>query len=307
MKILNNNNLSGPHVRAAEASASSHPPRKNQRSVTQLTKAPRQLLLERRHWDDLEQDATELLKPMIGTAWHAWLAKFVKEGDLSEHFSMHPVKNGWELTGTCDLLEKDTMTLVDHKTSSIFGYLLGQKFEHVAQLNIYRWLLEKEGFEIKKLKNDFTFTDHKWREALRDPNYPQACSIGVDVPMWTMEKTEAYINERMELHAAQEKLADDDLLHCTRDEMWQHDESWAVKKNGGKRALNGSVSKTEAEAVNFWKSQKGEGKGHFVEYRPGERVKCDMYCVAGKSGLCNQWNDFKKAEALKKAEAEKDG
>jgi len=301
MRIVNSHNLPAPIVRAAEASVNSHPPKPKTRSATRLVSAPRIYQLMKRHWDDLEQDAVDLLKPMIGTAWHAHLAKYGK-GMVEEFLSAEI--DGWTLEGRFDLYDPETGTLTDYKTASVFSFLLGEKEEYTAQLNCYRWLLEKDGNEVKKLELAYTFTDWQWRKNVSE-DYPDAPAKVVTVDMWDMVKTETYIKERFAIHKFSETLADETLPLCTDKEMWAKPEKWAVMKVGRKSALPGSLSNTEGEAVAY-KFKHKDQKGLSVQHRPGERTRCERFCVLAKNDKCSQWREYLEAKSAKPQNATQD-
>ena len=260
------------------------------RSITQLVSAPRAYQLQKRHFDEITVDVTDLLKPMIGTAMHEHLAKFTVEGEVSER-RLYMELEGMMITGQPDLFIPEKMELIDYKTASVFSYLLGEKNDYIAQVNCYRYLIEQSGTYqedcIESLKLAFIFTDWQWRKGARDDNYPEACANNADVELWSEKKTREYILERISLHKAAEDMSDAELVECTDEEVWRRKETWAVKKNGGVNALRGSVSDSKEQAEAYW-TQKGK-TGFFVEHRPGETVKCDRFCNAAP--FCSQKNN----------------
>jgi len=262
----------------------SHPRKDKTISVTRLVGSPRILQLTYRHWDCLEQDVVDILKPMIGTAWHAHMAKFAGKEMIIETFLSAKIED-WTLNGRFDLYNPKTKTLTDYKTSSVFGYLLGEKAEYTAQLNCYRYLLEKNNYPVKHLELAYTFTDWQWRKNVSE-DYPDAPAKVVPVEMWSMEAAEVYINERIFLHMRAEGLNDDSLPECTDEEMWSKPDTWAVKKPGRKTALR--VLHSEEEAREWI----GDQKGLTVEHRPGERTRCERFCVLSKCGKCSQHNEY---------------
>jgi len=288
MKITNKAGLPSAMVKAAEDSINSHPHKDKTISVTRLVGSPRILQLTRRHWDDLEQEAVDLLKPMIGTAWHAHMAKYTDKKMLSEYFLTTEIDD-WIVTGQLDMFDPKTKTLTDYKTSSVFGYLLGEKAEYTAQLNCYRYLLEKNGYKVKHLELAYTFTDWQWRKNVSE-DYPDAPAKTVAVELWTTDYIETYISARIDLHKQAESVDEDSLPECTADEMWEKEDTWAVKKVGRKSALR--VLKSEGEAT-AWKFDQHDQKGLSIEQRFGERTKCERFCVLSKNGVCSQWIEYK--------------
>jgi len=287
MNITNKHSLPEPILRAAEDSINSHPPRDKSRSVTQLISSPRIYQLNKRHWDDLEQDVTDIIKPMIGTAWHSHLEGFGSDDDVVE-WKVQTMVGDWCITGTIDLYNKKTKTITDYKTASVFSYLLGEKKDYIAQINLYRYLLERstpKPESVSALQLAYTFTDWQWRKNVSD-DYPDAPAKVVPIEMWSMEDTEKFIRERLELHKAAEEVDDGSLPECTDEEMWAKAETFAVKKPGRKTALRVLSSRTEAED---WI---GTQNGLTVEHRPGERTRCERFCILSKNNKCSQWAKF---------------
>jgi hypothetical protein len=87
---------------------------------------------------------------------------------------------------------------------------------------------------------------------------------------------------------------DDEIPSCNPEERWDKATKYAVKKEGRKTAIRLLDDKKAAE------SMAGElGKGHYVEPRPGESVKCQSFCLC--CNFCNYYQDCVKAVDDKKA------
>jgi hypothetical protein len=74
--------------------------------------------------------------------------------------------------------------------------------------------------------------------------------------------------------ALQEKLPDDELEPCSHEARWHKPDTWAVVKNGNKRATKVLNSEGAAEG---YMDQLKEGAYH-IEYREGEDTRCQSYC-----------------------------
>jgi hypothetical protein len=77
----------------------------------------------------------------------------------------------------------------------------------------------------------------------------------------------------------------DDLPLCTEEEMWEKKTTYAVMKNGGKRAKK--VFDVKEDAIEFLSQQKDV---HYVETREGERTRCAKFCQV--SEYCNQYQQY---------------
>lgn len=70
------------------------------------------------------------------------------------------------------------------------------------------------------------------------------------------------------------------IPECSAEERWQKKDVYAVKKEGRKSAVKLFDTQKEAEEriVEL-------GKGHYLEIRRGESMKCKNYCLCAK--FCN--------------------
>ena len=101
----------------------------------------------------------------------------------------------------------------------------------------------------------------------------------IDVPVWTMEETERYAAERVGLHKQAEQ---GDEIECTEEERWYSGTTYALMKDGGKRAKK--VASTVAELGDI-------PDGHYVEERPGVSRRCEGYCEVAP--FCKQYQAIK--------------
>src|SRR3990167_726063 len=116
-------------------------------SVTGLIKPPRIRLLEKRHKEEIVEDVSEHIWRLLGQSVHSVLER----ADTFNHFSEERMVAdvlGWQVSGQPDLLDPDGI-LSDYKVTSVYSFLLGDKPEWQAQLNLYVWLYRKHGWEAK--------------------------------------------------------------------------------------------------------------------------------------------------------------
>jgi hypothetical protein len=109
--------------------------------------------------------------------------------------------------------------------------------------------------------------------------------------MWTFDRTEAFIKERVEMHRDSKVSADwgEELPPCTDEERWVRATTYAVKKDGRKTAIR--VFDTQDEADALLKEMPEKDKG-FIEIRKGEAVRCTgNFC--GVSQWCSQFQNQK--------------
>ena len=279
MEYTNNHNLPQPIVSAIRRDTYV---KVGDISVTELIKPLRIRQLELRHDKEIIVDVSEYLWMLLGSSVHAMLERADTSNHLSEE-RLTPVVHGCHISGTPDLLTTE-MTLQDYKVTSVYSFLLGDKPEWTAQLNLYAWLYRKHGFEAKAAQIVAILRDWMVSRALREPDYPQAGFMVVDVPLWSQEEQEALVGGLVRLHQTADKVVDNDLPECTPEERWQKEDVWAVKKKGNKRAMSGGLYTNEQGAKDHAAAQPSPVE---IEFRPGESIRCSRYCKVAP--WCNWW------------------
>jgi hypothetical protein len=287
MKITNRENLPAPLVSAISNDLYD---KVGDISVSELPKAPRMRWLEIRHDDEIVVDASELIWRLIGNIGHKILERADTTNHLSEERMTFPVM-GWVLSGKPDLLSPD-MQLDDYKLTSVWA-MKDEKTEWTAQLNSYAGLYRMSvGFIAAKLRITAILRDWSKPKAAREPDYPQVGVVVREVPLWSEEKQENYIFDRVQLHQLT-AIYDDDLLpDCTDEERWAKPDLWAVKKKSGKKAIRGGIFDNETAAIGFVIGN----DQLIVEHRPGSKTtRCDHYCLV--SFCCSQYRALKAQKA----------
>lgn len=275
MKITNIHNLPAPLVNALSRDSYKSVGRI---SVTGLLKPPRIRALELRHDADIVEDVSERIYRTLGSSLHTLMESNASPDSLTEERLKVEVL-GWTLSGQPDLLDKD-MTLWDFKLTSVWSFILGGKTDWAKQLQMYAWLYNKHGFQVKVLKNLLVFRDYSQSEKLRMKDYPEAEAEVVEYEPLPADEVEGFIEERVRLHQDTEKMPDDLLPGCTPEERWEKPTTWAAMKPGGKRAVR--VFESEAEANEYIKNNPALE----IIKRPGQCVRCERYCKV------NKWCDF---------------
>ena len=252
-------------------------------SATTIINSPRYILLQRRHNAEIEQDCSEFINMLLGTATHKILEDFDKTG-FAELRVEEPIKDDYILTGVIDLLDVDDNAIVDWKTGTVTKILKGDFKDWKKQGLIYAWVAIKKGYYIDKLKFHVLLKDWTAREKriadLKGEFYPEA-----QVYTWLHNVTtqdlidiENYIRDKFEELIRCEKLSDDDLPDC--EDTWFTGEKWAVHyldKDGKPKQKAWRVFDTEEEAKKLFKQ--GE---NVIIHREGEHRRCQDYCPVCK-------------------------
>lgn len=288
MKITNKHGV--PETLVSLANKQYYSKGKANYSVTEIISPPRIQRLRMRHNDEMEQDVADMLWQLLGSALHV-VAERGEHPDYITEERLNASVDGIILSGAIDIqkITPQGIIITDYKFTSAWA-LRQDKFEWEAQQNIYAWLVNKVkekpvvGVQICALIRDWSR-----REASVKADYPQAPIQVIDLPQWDLERTEAYIKERITLHM-DSKVQDDwgeDLPLCSAEERWVRGDAWAVMREGKKRASK--VCETEEEAKEVMASIPEKEKP-YIEKRAGEAIRCTGdFC--GVSKWCNQYQE----------------
>lgn len=257
-------------------------------SATEIITSPRIVQLKKIHWDNLEEDVADKVWAIFGTAIHAVLELGKDDHHIIEQ-RLHANVDGWDISGAIDLqrVEDDGIIVADYKTTGAWA-VMNDKPEWEQQLNIYAWLVEKvKKVPVKRVEIIAIIRDWSRKDAEKKEGYPKAPIETINVPLWSFEKRENFIKERIQLHSNALFAAEtsDDLPQCSPSEMWEKPAFWAVRKVGNKRAT--TVLDTEDKALAKIEEL---GKGYEIEFRPGERTRCANFCQV--RDFCSQWKEY---------------
>lgn len=264
-------------------------------SCTTLLKPIREILLNRRHNNEITQDVSEMIWLLFGTAVHYILEKNDTTG-YAEVSMKHTFETGYTLTGMCDLYNEKEQSLEDYKTASVWKVIFGDFKDWKNQGLIYAWLLKQLNKPVKQLKfhaimKDWSKRDYKLAK-FQSKFYPENS-------VWTWQynlkdndlvEIEEFIINKFKEIAIAEQLKDNELPLCSQEDRWNKGDTYAVMKNGRKTALR--VLNSEDEAKQYMASNGGD----FIETRKGEDKKCQDYC------LCCEFCDYYKNNVKKENE-----
>lgn len=288
MILTNKFGLPDPVVKALTRNAYSKG--ESNRSITQLIDAPRVRILRQEHWEELEEDVSEKMWAVLGTAAHKMFEDTADDKHISEERLFTEI-DGWVVSGAIDVqkIDDDGLTIMDYKTTSVWSVIMG-KVEWERQLNCYAELVRRaKGSKVKALKVIAILRDWRSRDAEEKPDYPRAPIVEVDIPLWPESKASAYLNERVELHQKAEfdRLTGSELPDCSEEERWIKESKWAIKKKGQKRAVKVFDNEQDARAALV--------DGMELEFRRGEAVRCTAnWCRV--NAWCSQYQRNKLAE-----------
>lgn len=269
MIITNKYNL--PQAMVDLVKDSIYEPKPDSFSATTLLNPVRQTKLLREHFDEIEVDVADRVNSLLGTATHSLIEKFDKTG-FAEMYLREPIKDGYFLTGKCDLYDESECALIDYKTATCWKIIYKDFDDWKKQGLIYAWLLGRQGKLVTKLKFHAILKDWTAREKrladFKGEFYPEAqvWTWEYDVSTADLIYIEAFINDRFSA------LISNDLPECTPEETWYTGDKWAVYgKLGDARAKR--VLDSEQEANDYVAKN-----GGVIVKRDGEHRRCQDYC-----------------------------
>jgi len=292
MNLTNNSNLHEGLFHAISAwFTKDQTPRSGYFRATELINPVQQTVLIHRYRDKIEVDADSLINAWRGTAVHEYLSRHDEHNVLKE-VELETEIAGVRIVGHPDRYDSEGR-VDDYKNCKVWKVVFKDFDDWEQQLNIYKYLLETNGFPVTSLTIVAIFDDWKISEARRGGDYPRSRSLTIPIRMWSREKAEEFIDWQVRRLLSYSQMDDSELPECTEEEMWAEPTKYAVMKEGRKSAVR--LHDTE-EAMN--KHIEELGAKHYPEIRPGSRRRCADYCSA--SAFCAQFKKYK--ETMKEGE-----
>ena len=271
-------------------------------SATTLIKSLKQIILSHRvKPEDITYDIINNVNSSMGTAFHdaierAWIHNYVDSLfalGIPEHI-IHkivlnpdePEKNyldnsifvytekrtnrkigKWTISGEFDFLMEGHLT--DFKSTSVWGYIFDSNAKKYSQQgSIYKWL------NPNIIKDDnmtivYLFTDWSRSAQAKKSDYPVNRVLSKQYPLESVEATDNWVKNKLNLLEKFMNLPEEDLPPCTDEDLWRKPSIWQYFKNPqGKRATKNCDSYAEAYdryltdgSVGIIKEKKSEVKG----------------------------------------------
>jgi hypothetical protein len=257
-------------------------------SVTELLSPPQLVQLRNKHSEEIEQDASDMVWSLFGTAVHNILQHGKGDNHIVEE-RLFTVFDGWNISGALDLQEiiDGKIHIKDYKVTSAWA-VQQEKQDWVEQLNLYAWLVERvKGETVGGLQIVGIVRDWSRRDAVNKESYPQAPIVTLDIPLWPYEQREQFVSDKLHRHSEANLSVQigHDLPECTPADMWEKPTTYAIMKAGGVRAKK--VCNTLPEAENFVVTKYPD---HQIETREGDRTRCSGFCQV--SQFCQQYQKY---------------
>lgn len=268
MKLTNRLNLPEPLVEAVKRQT--HNIGISDISITELIGPPQIAYLEKKHEEEITEDASDRIFSLLGQIVHGILEKSDSSGVTERRLDISV--EGWKVSGQMDRYCDGV--LQDYKLTTLWKFKNAEVSpEFSKQLNCYAEILRQNHFPVKKLQIVGILRDWSMGAARRDPQLPQQQVIIQEVPLWGEEFTRNYIRERVILHQ-QARLGK--VSECTKEDRWAKPEMFAVMKKGLKRAVR--LYEKESDAVQHQSLEPNS----YLERRPGESTRCENWCSVSR-------------------------
>ena len=283
MKITNKLKL--PH-QLVDLVNSNYKPTPHQYSCTTILKPTRQIILERRHGEQIQQDVSDMCWMIFGIAVHSVIEQSKEEeGQFKEEKLKVDLGKYWEelqgyyLSGRSDMIDLVKKTIVDWKTCSAWKVIYRDFEDWRKEMITYAWMVKDMGFDIDKGEAIAFIKDHNKTKSKTDSSYPQ-------LPIWVekfkfkekqFKEIETFIYEKFMELKKYENASDEELPMCTDEERWREKTKYAIKKKANKTAtkLHDTLEEAEAHLKNL---EEKYPNVYEIEVREGADKKCLEYC-----------------------------
>lgn len=266
-----------------DAATGNHKYKPNRYSVTEVLGGTCEAVLKRRHAGEAEEDVSDRLWAVLGSAVHKVLesAESAPEQHQEQWMCVEIDNDGerYELSGIPDLYDERTGDVTDWKVTGTIKWQKQEFDDYRMQTLIYCWMLRQKGHKADNGEVVMMLRDWSKSKSRFDKEYPQ-CQVQKVRWHFTDEdfkEAELHIFKWFAEVSKQEKLPDSELVPCSPENRWHRDDKWAVVKDGVKRATRVLDDPDTAASMCDSLGEK-TGKRYHVEYRKGEDVRCEMYC-----------------------------
>jgi hypothetical protein len=222
----------------------------------------------------------------------AWVRKYVKENvevkfpsDFLIEQTLTLECRGWTVSGTLDRYIKSQKKIRDYKTITASQLAFPeQKSSWSKQQNIYAVMLRKLGYEVESIEIVAIVKDWSKMKLATSKDYPRSPVVTIPLNVLDNEKMLGYIDARVAIH---QRAEEGEQVPCTKTDRWAKEDSYAVKKKGGKRAIRVLPNPMLAQKFIDENEFKHPPGTLYIEDRPSESFRCKNYCAV--SSICPQY------------------
>lgn len=234
-------------------------------TATTIINNPHLYYLRLKHKDDVVEDVLDHFHTLLGKAVHyvfekagsSYLTEVRFKTTIEDKRLIKPV----EISAQIDVFDVTNKILTDLKI--VTKAKTGVSEEYEAQLNIQKYIMERNGFTVNQMELLHIYRDW-YKKDKYDSMLPQDPIARKPVPMWTRTQVEEYIVTRLLL------FQNYDGTPCTEKERWTKPTVYAVKTP--------TANRSRKNFTNFDEAQMALKPGEIVETRPGGDPRCQEYC-----------------------------
>lgn len=269
----------------------------NDVSVTELLKPVRITHLLNRYRPKTKlSNINNIIPSLIGSGLHDQLQKYLRMDSLVTNkwqIERHVlgVINGYRVSGRFDALY-DNKVLYDIKVTRAWKFEKGDYTEWEQQLNIYDYLLWKDGISLEELKIMGIVLD--WQKGKQwKTTYPSQRTQIVSVKKWSRDQQEKFIHSLVREWSSGLTSMDNHLPLCTSTERWADKPVFKLfRTKSSKRATK--VFPTKARAGAYlqacqMKDAKKWKEGRIEEVIDNKWNRCENWCEV--KDFCNQYKN----------------
>lgn len=219
-------------------------------SATELLKPVQEIILSRRHGDEIEVDSSERLWSVLGSGVHSILES---EDGIEPIERLKAEIEGLTISGKPDRIKDGK--IYDYKVTSAFSILYGSRLDEWRfQLSIYRWLYSKQkGIKLAD-KGYIVAILRDWQEpnVKEGSKYPRAPMMEVPIHLMSLEATEMWLTVKIRKIKKELQKSDQELSKCTdKDRWWNQTKRKYMKcdRYCNARAFCQQIKKQQAEEI----------------------------------------------------------
>ena len=247
-------------------------------SATKLIDSPQISAFWKSHGSGVIEDVSDRVWSAFGTAVHSvWEDANSSNPDVIMEKRYRHEYSGKIVAGQIDCYEISTCTISDIKTCGAFKVVKGDYGSWENQLNVCAALMRHNGYPVEHLTITAIIKDWSAMKSKTDADYPDSPIQIIKIPLWTFEKQDQYIEDRIKAHF------DESQKSCSDADRWIRPGKYAVMRKGKKRAVR--VLDNQKDALTWINGPKGDKKLDSIEERPTLYVRCEQFCKF------NQWCD----------------
>lgn len=270
-------------------------------SLTRLISPPRMVALMRAHDHELEEDVADRIWALRSQGMHTVLERAAGVNEIAEiRWTIKCL--GWKVSGKLDLVSLLNGVLTDWKDTSVWSIkdaldpTSHGKQEWEQQTNLLAYFGRRYDHSITAVQVVAFGRDWRRREKLRyGGDYPEHEVSVVPLPLWSDERCQQFLEERVRLHQAARK----ELPICSSGERWEKPTIYAVHKRRGETVNKGALRVYEDRTIAETHVAQ-DPAGLVLQVRPPESPRCG-YCSA--FGACTQGQDLQRRGLIPGVEA----